>query len=139
LYTLYTSTYFHHEISICVKTLEKSDYFFFFRNRSAQACDASVCYSAVMDNYQVFFLTLLALIFFHTSCQTFYDGDNDITVPRRKRYVVFPLGSTFSVSCSNVQCTGSKLALTVSTCSLITKYQFLRIFTCWDRITLGNQ
>lgn len=54
-----------------------------------------------MDNYQTLFLILFALIFFHTTCQSFYEAENDITVSRRKRLVVFPLGSTFSLAFSN--------------------------------------
>jgi len=35
-----------------------------------------------------------ALLVFHTACPS-YDG---VTLSRRKRYIVFPEGSTFSVS-----------------------------------------
>jgi len=70
-----------------------------------------------MDNYQPFLLILFALIFFHTTCQSFYEGENDITVSRRKRLVVFPLGSTFSVSYRNAYCDDIKLDFLKFICS----------------------
>lgn len=40
----------------------------------------------------------VALLVFHTACRS-YDGVNDkLTLSRRKRYIVFPDGSTFSVA-----------------------------------------
>jgi hypothetical protein len=61
-----------------------------------------------MDNYQYFLLILFLLIFFHTTYQNIYEGENDVTVSR-KRVVVFPLGSTFSVSYRNAYCNNIKL------------------------------
>ncbi|XP_021934012.1 uncharacterized protein LOC110836760 isoform X2 [Zootermopsis nevadensis] len=60
------------------------------------------CYCAVMDNYLLLFMIIFAVIFFHTTCQTSYGGNNDMTtVVRRKRFVIFPRGSTFSLAFSN--------------------------------------
>nr|AGM32125.1 hypothetical protein [Coptotermes formosanus] len=65
------------------------------------ACDVFIRYIVIMDNYQPLFLILCALIFFYATCQSVYEGENDKRVSRRRRYVVFPLGSTFSLAFSN--------------------------------------
>jgi hypothetical protein len=77
--------------------------------RNSVACDVFIRYIVIMDNYQPLFLILCALIFFYATCQSVYEGENDKRVSRRRRYVVFPLGSTFSVSYRNTYCIDSKL------------------------------
>jgi hypothetical protein len=64
-----------------------------------------------MDNYHLLSLLLFTVTVFHTTCEPFYDGDKDLSVSRRKRYVVFPRGSTFSVSYRIIQFTKPILAL----------------------------
>ena len=73
-----------------------------------------------MDNYQPIFLIVFALIFFHTTCQSSYEGECDAAISRRKRAVVFPLGSTFSVSYRNSYCNDIRLDLLkfICTCSI---------------------
>jgi hypothetical protein len=52
-----------------------------------------------MDGYQLVFFFTFSVLLYHTSCQPPDDRLNDKTThSRRKRYVVFPAGSTYSVS-----------------------------------------
>ncbi|XP_069696550.1 uncharacterized protein [Periplaneta americana] len=52
-----------------------------------------------MENWRLFFLTALTLFVFHTMCQPEHDYINSAkTLSRRKRYVVYPEGSSFSIA-----------------------------------------
>ena len=70
----------------------------------------SVC-RAMLGNRLLLLTVPVALLVFHTACPS-YDG---VTLSRRKRYIVFPEGSTFSVSL-DILC--SKYLFT-STCTCI--------------------
>jgi hypothetical protein len=53
----------------------------------------------VMCGYLLVILFLFSVLELRTECQSFYDDINDMAIhSRRKRYLVFPDGSTFSVS-----------------------------------------
>ena len=97
-------------------------YYYFYRNPAAY--EVFIRYIVIMGNYQHFLLILFALIFFHTTCQSFYEGEGDVTVSR-KRVVVFPLGSTFSVSYRNSYCNDIKLEFLnfICTCNISQKTQ----------------
>ena len=71
----------------------------------------SVC-SAMLGN-RLLLTVPVALLVFHTACPS-YDG---VTLSRRKRFVVFPEGSTFSVSL-DILCS-KYLFTTICTCVLI--------------------
>lgn len=59
---------------------------------------AFVCPQGVMDGYKLVCLFVFSVVAFRT-CQPTFDGLHDMTAhSRRKRYLVFPDGSTFSVS-----------------------------------------
>lgn len=88
-----------------------------------QACGAFICYSAVMDNYLLLFMIIFAVIFFHTTCQTSYGGNDMTTVVRRKRFVIFPRGSTFSVSYIHIWCADQRPIF---------------LYTGWVRIVFTN-
>lgn len=52
-----------------------------------------------MHGYRLVFLFLLSVLELCTLCQSSYDDINDVTThSRRKRYLVFPDGSTFSIA-----------------------------------------
>jgi hypothetical protein len=61
---------------------------------------ALTCPQGVMDGYQLVLILVFSVLAFRTACQLSYDHASDKTMKlsRRKRYLVFPDGSTFSVS-----------------------------------------
>jgi hypothetical protein len=76
-----------------------SEFFNCFRIDLKTKESTLVCPQTVMDVYQLASLFLFSVLAFHSTCQPPDDAANNMKQHlRRKRYIVFPEGSTFSVS-----------------------------------------